>query len=350
MNYLDTINAFVREQLYPLEPLLLQDGFEAVAPRLEALRQEVKALGLWAPHLPPDFGGMDLPLREFAQVSEALGRSPLGHYTFNCAAPDIGNMELLHAHGTRSAAGTLAAPAGRRRDPQLLRHDRARARRLQPRVDEHHGASRDGDEYVIDGHKWFTTAADGAAFAVVMAVTDAEHPKAHRRASQIIVPLETPGYTLVRNISIMGERGSGWLSHGEVRFDGLPRAGDQPHRRRGGRLCPGAGAAGAGAHPPLHALDRHLRARLRPHVPLCRRPRAGAGPAHRRPAGGAALDRRQPRRHRRRAAARARRRGQDRQRWAHRRRASRSPRSSSSWPTSCSACSTAPSRCMAGWA
>ncbi len=116
MNYLDTINAFVREQLYPLEPLLLQDGFEAVAPRLEALRQEVKALGLWAPHLPPDFGGMDLPLREFAQVSEALGRSPLGHYTFNCAAP--GHRQHGAApcarHGQRSRnAGCARWPPAR---------------------------------------------------------------------------------------------------------------------------------------------------------------------------------------------------------------------------------------------
>ena len=219
MNYLDTINAFVREQLYPLEPVLLQQGFDAVAPRLDTLRQEVKALGLWAPHLPPDFGGMDLPLREFAQVSEALGCSPLGHYTFNCAAPDIGNMELLHAHGTPAQQERWLRPlaAGAIRSCFAM---------TEP---EHAGSNpvwmsttavREGDEYVIDGHKWFTTAADGAAFAVVMAVTDAEHPKAHRRASQIIVPLATPGFTLVRNISIMGERGSGWLSHGEVRFAG----------------------------------------------------------------------------------------------------------------------------------
>ncbi|HRW48281.1 MAG TPA: acyl-CoA dehydrogenase family protein, partial [Caldilinea sp.] len=219
MNYLDTINTFVREQLYPLEPLLLQEGFDAVEPRLEALRQEVKALGLWTPHLPPDFGGMGLPLRDFAQVSEALGRSPLGHYTFNCAAPDIGNMELLHAHGTAEQQARWLRPlaAGEIRSCFAM---------TEP---EHAGsnpvwmsttARREGDEYVIDGHKWFTTAADGAAFAVVMAVTDAENAKAHRRASQIIVPLATPGFTLVRNISLMGERGSGWLSHGEVRFDG----------------------------------------------------------------------------------------------------------------------------------
>lgn len=219
MSYLDAITTFVHERLYPLEPLLLQHGFDAVAPQLNALRQEVKTLGLWTPHLPPDLGGMGLSLLDFARVSEALGRSPLGHYTFNCAAPDIGNMELLHAHGTTEQQERWLRPlaAGAIRSCFAM---------TEP---EHAGsnpvwmsttARREGDDYVIDGHKWFTTAAEGAAFAVVMAVTDPDAAKPHRRASQIIVPLDTPGFTLVRNIAIMGERGSGWLSHAEVRFDG----------------------------------------------------------------------------------------------------------------------------------
>jgi len=219
MTYLDAIATFVQERLYPLEPILLQHGFDAVASQLETLRQEVKALGLWSPHLPPDLGGMGLALLDFAHVSEALGRSPLGHYTFNCAAPDIGNMELLHAHGTAEQQERWLRPlaAGEIRSCFAM---------TEP---EHAGsnpvwmsttARREGDDYVIDGHKWFTTAAEGAAFTIVMAVTNPDAPKPHRRASQIIVPLETPGFTLVRNISIMGERGSGWLSHAEVRFDG----------------------------------------------------------------------------------------------------------------------------------
>jgi alkylation response protein AidB-like acyl-CoA dehydrogenase len=218
MNDLDAINTFVHENLHPLEPILLQHGFGAVAPQLEDLRQEVKARGLWTPHLPAHFGGMGLSLHDFARVSEALGRSPLGHYAFNCAAPDIGNMELLHAHGNAEQQARWLRPlaAGAIRSCFAM---------TEP---EHAGsnpvwmsttARRDGDHYVIDGHKWFTTGAEGAAFAVVMAVTNPDDPKPHRRASQIIVPLDTPGFTLVRNTSIMGERGSGWLSHGEVRFE-----------------------------------------------------------------------------------------------------------------------------------
>lgn len=219
MNYLDTIRIFVQDRLLPLEPTLLQQGFDAVAPQLDALRQEVKALGLWTPHLPPELGGMGLALHDFARVSEELGRSPLGHYVFNCAAPDIGNMELLHAHGT-------AEQQERWLRPLAEGNIRSCFAMTEP---EHAGsnpvwmsttARREGDEYVIDGHKWFTTAAEGAAFAVVMAITNPDAPKPHHRASQIIVPLDTPGFTLVRNISLMGERGAGWLSHGEVRFEG----------------------------------------------------------------------------------------------------------------------------------
>jgi alkylation response protein AidB-like acyl-CoA dehydrogenase len=80
-------------------------------------------------------------------------------------------------------------------------------------------AVRDGDDFVITGHKWFTSSADGAAFAVVMAVTDPDATARHARASQIIVPIPAPGYQLVRNISVMGDVGGGWASHAEVQFD-----------------------------------------------------------------------------------------------------------------------------------
>src|SRR5439155_12938790 len=74
-------------------------------------------------------------------------------------------------------------------------------------------------DWVIDGHKWFTSSADGAAFAIVMAVTDPEAPSVHLRASQIIVPTATPGFRLVRNVSVMGETGAGYASHAEIRYE-----------------------------------------------------------------------------------------------------------------------------------
>jgi alkylation response protein AidB-like acyl-CoA dehydrogenase len=82
-------------------------------------------------------------------------------------------------------------------------------------------AKRDGDHYVIDGHKWFTSSADGAAFAIVMAVTDPGAESPYARASQILVPTSTPGWKLVRNIPVMGEAGEGWASHAEIRLEGV---------------------------------------------------------------------------------------------------------------------------------
>ncbi|MBP7693339.1 MAG: acyl-CoA dehydrogenase family protein [Anaerolineales bacterium] len=214
---LETVNAFVREELFPLEPAFLREGFTAIEPALQTARQKVKALGLWAPPLPAEYGGLGLELQAFARLSEALGRSPFGHYVFNCAAPDIGNMEVLLAHGT---------PAQKERWLKPLAAGRLRScfGMTEP---EHAGSNPvwlsatavpDGADYVINGHKWFATAADGAAFAIVMAVTDPHAAKLHQRASQIIVPLDTPGVT-VSAIPIMGEAGAGWLSHGELRFE-----------------------------------------------------------------------------------------------------------------------------------
>ena len=94
------IRAFIRERVIPAERDLLAVKFVHAKPSLEALRLEVKREGLWTPHLPTSLGGRGLTLPQFAHVSALLGESPLGHYLFNCQAPDIGNTELLHAHGT----------------------------------------------------------------------------------------------------------------------------------------------------------------------------------------------------------------------------------------------------------
>lgn len=214
---LKTMRAFVDEELIPLEADFLANGFTAVEPRLHEKRQKVKALGLWLPQIPQAYGGPGLSLFAHGLVSRELGRTPLGHYAFNCQAPDAGNMEILIEHGTPEQKETFLMP--------LLRGEvRSCFSMTEP---EHAGSNpvmmsttavKEGDSYIIDGHKWFTSAANGAAFAVVMAVTDPHHDNKYARASQIIVPLDTPGFELVRNISVMGERGDGWASHAEVRY------------------------------------------------------------------------------------------------------------------------------------
>lgn len=200
-----------------VEACVLRDGWKAALPQLHALRGEVKRLGAWAPHLPPEHGGLGLSLVEFARVSEELGRSPIGHWLCNCQAPDIGNMELMHSHATAALQTRWLTP--------LMHGDiRSCFAMTEP---EHAGSNpvwmsttavRDGDSYVINGHKWFTTGADGASFTIVMTVTDPA-ATSHRRATMILVPMDTPGFRIVQNINVMGERGGDHSSHAEVRFD-----------------------------------------------------------------------------------------------------------------------------------
>jgi alkylation response protein AidB-like acyl-CoA dehydrogenase len=214
-----TLRALLDGEGLAAEATMLRDGWVAALPQLQALRGEVKRLGAWAPHLPPSDGGLGLTLVEFARVSEVLGRSPIGHWLCNCQAPDIGNMELMHTHADASLQERWLQP--------LMRGEiRSCFAMTEP---EHAGSNpvwmsttavRDGDDYVINGHKWFTTGADGASFTIVMAVTDADATP-HKRASMILVPMDTSGFSIVQNINVMGERGGDHHSHAEVRFDGV---------------------------------------------------------------------------------------------------------------------------------
>jgi len=89
---IQTIRQFLQEEAYPLERIYIPRGFKGAEKALEPLRQKVKAMGLWAPHMPKEYGGLGLSLTEFAYISEELGRSVFGHYLFNSQAPDIGNI------------------------------------------------------------------------------------------------------------------------------------------------------------------------------------------------------------------------------------------------------------------
>ena len=208
---------FVNSELIPLEPIFLQQGFGAILPKLHELRENVRQRGWWLPPLSRLYGGLGMPLTEFAAISEELGRTPTGHYVFNCQAPDVGNMELLHMHGSADQQARWLMPLAFgdiRSCFAMTEPEHAGSNPVW--MDTH--AVKDGDDYVIHGHKWFTSSADGAAFTIVMAVTNPDAAP-HLRASQIIVPLDTPGFKLVRNVKIMGEAGEDWSSHAEVRFE-----------------------------------------------------------------------------------------------------------------------------------
>jgi alkylation response protein AidB-like acyl-CoA dehydrogenase len=143
--------------------------------------------------------------------------SPFGHYAFGCQAPDIGNMELLEKFASPSLKEQYLAPLKEGKIRSCFAMTEPEFAGSNP-VNLGTTAVRDGDEYVINGHKWFTTSADGAAFVVVMAVTNPDAAP-HHRASQIILPADNQGFRLIKNISIMGESGDHWGSHAELRFE-----------------------------------------------------------------------------------------------------------------------------------
>jgi acyl-CoA dehydrogenase len=212
-----TYRAFLDEHVYPAEAALNREDDDADE-LMASLRARAKAEGLWAPHLPPEAGGTGQGFLAYAYLNEEIGRSSWGQLVFNCQAPDAGNGEILHLFGTEEQKEhflrplvegdtrsffSMTEPDVSGSDPTLLRTR----------------AVQDGDEWVIDGHKWFSSGAEGAGFAIVMAVTDPD-AEPHRRASQILVPADTPGIT-IEPVSVMGHPGRGWTTHCEVRYKGV---------------------------------------------------------------------------------------------------------------------------------
>ena len=216
---------FLAREVAPVEQGLLATGWKDVDAAMAPVRARARETGLSCPHIPASEGGAGFSLLEQAHLSELLGGSILGHYAFNFAAPDVGNTELLHAFGTPAQKAHWLGP--------LVRGEiRSTFLMTEP---EHAGsnpvwmsttARRDGNGWVLRGHKWFATAADGAAVAVVMAVTDPEAANPYARASMFLVPTDSAGFDLIRNIPVMGHAGGGWMSHGELMLHGVRVAGD----------------------------------------------------------------------------------------------------------------------------
>ena len=215
---LQTVREIVANDVLPVEKeLLATRSFRAVEPALARVRDKVKAKGLLAPQLGKEHGGGGLTLLEHARVSEELGRSMLGHYAFNCQAPDAGNMEILAQYGTAEQKAAWLEPLARGEIRSCFSMTEPDLPGSNPTWMET-TATLDGDSWLITGRKWFTSSADGARFAIVMAVTDPDAAP-HLRASQIIVPTDTRGFRLVRNIPVMGESGESWASHAEVEYE-----------------------------------------------------------------------------------------------------------------------------------
>ncbi|MBX5470032.1 MAG: acyl-CoA dehydrogenase family protein [Thermoleophilaceae bacterium] len=218
---LERIRAFMDDHVYPVEREAFAALDEEVRPGVAypriivELRERAKAEGLWNLFLPDERYGPGLTSWEYGMLCEEMGRSPVAPMVFNCAAPDTGNMEILAEHGSEEQKERWLRPL-------LEDHVRSCFSMTEPEVAGSDPtllqtrAELDGDEWVINGHKWFTSGAVGASFAIVMAVTDPDAPP-HRRASMIIVPIPNEGFELVRPVPVMGHDGG--PGHCEIRYE-----------------------------------------------------------------------------------------------------------------------------------
>jgi acyl-CoA dehydrogenase len=213
---------FMDEEIYPQERELMEALDAEVAPgvpypqNLIAVREKARDDGLWNLFMPDERFGPGLKNWEYGLLCEEMGRSPMAApMAFNCAAPDTGNMEILAEHGTEEQRERWLEPLmeGRIRscfsmtEPEVSGSDPTL---LQAK------ATLDGNEWVVEGHKWFTSGAVGADLAIAMVVTDPDAPP-YARASMICVPTDTPGFNLVRPISVMGHDGG--PGHCEIRYE-----------------------------------------------------------------------------------------------------------------------------------
>ena len=213
---------FMDAEIYPQEREIMEALDDEVAPgvpyprNLTAVREKAKGDGLWNLFMPDERFGPGLKNWEYGLLCEEMGRSPMAApMAFNCSAPDTGNMEILAEHGTEEQRERWLEPLleGRIRscfsmtEPEVSGSDPTL---LQAK------ATLDGDEWIVDGHKWFTSGAVGADLAIAMVVTDPDAPP-YARASMICVPTDTPGFNLVRPISVMGHDGG--PGHCEIRYE-----------------------------------------------------------------------------------------------------------------------------------
>ena len=220
----ERVVAFIEEHVYPQEleatealDAEIRVDSDAVYPEvLVEMRERAKSEGLWNLFMPDERYGPGLTNWEYGLLCEEMGRSPIvAPMAFNCAAPDTGNSEILAEHGTDEQKEAWLAPLldGQIRscfsmtEPEVAGSDPTTLRAR---------AVRDGEEWVIDGHKWFTSGAVGAELAIAMVVTDPDAAP-YARASMILVPTDAPGFNLIRPVPVMGHDGG--PGHCEVRYE-----------------------------------------------------------------------------------------------------------------------------------
>lgn len=223
--YRERLLAFMDEHVYPAEAVFARQLTELPSrwhtpPIMEELKAKAREAGLWNLFLPEAEYGPGLTNLEYAPLCEIMGRSPIAPEVFNCNAPDTGNMEVLVRYGTEEQKKQWLTPLlnGEIRscfamtEPEVASSD---ATNIACRIE------RDGDHYVINGRKWWTTGAPNprCKIAIVMGKTDPDAPR-HKQQSMILVPMDTPGVTVVRPLTVFGYDDAPY-GHGEVVFDNV---------------------------------------------------------------------------------------------------------------------------------
>jgi len=224
-----SLSAFISDVVVPANAVYAEQVEAAGDPHfhppvMEELKAEAKARGLWNLFLPepdpgPEHAGPGLSNTEYAPLCELMGREPLSQEATNCAAPDTGNMEVLLQFGTPMQREQFLQPlldgeirsAFAMTEPWVASSD---ATNITSRI------QRDGDHYVVNAHKWWTSGAASSRckFAIVMGVSDPDADR-HRRHSMVIVPFDTPGAQVVRSLPVFGHRGGG--GHCETLFENV---------------------------------------------------------------------------------------------------------------------------------
>ncbi|MFI6386692.1 acyl-CoA dehydrogenase family protein [Nonomuraea sp. NPDC050540] len=263
---LDWMDAFIREEVEPLDLVFPGQAYSTPDERLrkivDPLKEQVRAQGLWACHLGSELGGQGFGQLRLALMNELIGRSTWAPVIFGCQAPDTGNAEIIAMYGTAAqkerylrplldgevfSAYSMTEPQGGS-DPRLFTMS----------------AARDGEEWVLDGEKYFTSNAHNAAFFIVMAVTDPEaHP--YRRMSMFLVPSDTQGVEIVRNIGTMGDRSG---HHAHLRYTGVRVGADALLGEEGGAFAVAQARLGGGR---VHHAMRTVAAVKRAFDMMCER-------------------------------------------------------------------------------